>query len=103
MRLEKSLSESNVIPTDLEVKNLGGGLYEIVKNDNIDTIEREHEGVIEKMYQCDKVILQKDIKTKEQAIAAFIRLRYSQDDEFALTNKGVVDNTNVEYVAYRNY
>jgi hypothetical protein len=103
MLLEKSYSESNVTPIDLEVKNLGGDLYEITKNDNVTTFEKENEGVTETMYQCDKVILRKDIKTREQAIIAFIRLKYSQDDEFALTNKGIANNQDAEYIAYRDY
>jgi hypothetical protein len=55
------------------------------------------------MYQCDKVILQKHIKTRDEAIIAFIRLKYSQDDEFALTNKGIANNQDAEYIEYRNY
>lgn len=103
MKLEKSYCESNIIPNDLEVKHLGGNLYEIVKNDNIKTTDKEHEGITETFYQCDKVILQKEIKTRDEAIIAFIRLKYSQDDEFALTNKGIADNQDAEYIAYRNY
>ena len=103
MLLERSKSESNIAPNDLEVKELGGNYYEIVKNDNVITFEKDHEGQVETMYQCDKVILQKHIKTRDEAIVAFVRLKYSQDDEFALTNKGIADNQDPEYLAYREY
>lgn len=103
MLLEKSYCESNMIPSDLEVKHLGGNLYEIVKNDNVLTEERNFEGKIETFYKCDKVIMQKHIKTRDEAIVAFVRLKYSQDDEFALTNKGIADNQDTEYIAYREY
>lgn len=103
MLLERSKSESNIAPNDLEIKHLGGSLYEIIKNDNITSFEKDHEGQVETMYQCDKVILRKVIKSREEAIIAFIRLKYSQDDEFALTNKGIADNQDTEYIAYREY
>ena len=103
MLLERSKSESNIAPNDLEVKKLGGNYYEIIKNDNFITFEKDHEGQVETMYQCDKVILQKHIKTREEAIISFIRLKYTQDDEFALTNKGIANNQDAEYVEYRNY
>jgi hypothetical protein len=103
MLLEKSYCESNIIPNDLEVIKLGGNYYEIVKNDNITAFEKEHDGQTETMYQCDKVILQKHIKTRDEAIIAFIRLKYSQDDEFALTNKGIANNQDPEYLTYREY
>jgi hypothetical protein len=103
MQLEKSYCESNIIPSDLEVKHLGGSLYEIVKNDNVTSFEKDHEGQVETMYQCDKVILRKNIKSRDEAIVAFVRLKYSQDDEFALTNKGIANNQDAEYLAYREY
>jgi dihydroxyacetone kinase-like predicted kinase len=101
--IEKSYSESNVTPPDLEVKNLGGKLYEITKNDNITSFERTHEDTTETMYKCDKTILRKKITSRNEAIVAFIRLRYTQDDEFALTNKGIQDSQDTEYVKYRQY
>lgn len=103
MLLEKSYCESNIIPNDLEVKYLGGDLYEIIKNDNILTEERNFDGKVETFYKCDKVIMQRKITSRDEAIVAFIRLKYSQDDEFSLTNKGVQDNADLEYVAYREY
>ena len=103
MLLEKSYCESNMIPNDLEVKHLGGNLYEITKNDNVLTEERNFEGKIETFYNCNKTILRKTIKTRDEAIVAFVRLKYSQDDEFALTNKGIADNPDPEYLAYREY
>lgn len=97
--LEKSYCESNIVPSDLEVKNLGGNLYEIIKNDNVTTFEKE-DGTF---YNCDKTILRATIQSRDEAIVAFIRLKYSQNDEFALTNKGIADNQDAEYVAYREY
>ena len=103
MRLEQSESESNVIPEDLKVNDLGNGLYEIVKNDNIESFEKDHEGIVEVMYKCDKKILRTVIKDKAEAIVVFIRLKHTIGDEFALTNKGITNNQDVGYTTYRDY
>ena len=44
-----------------------------------------------------------DTRTYEQKLIALIRAKYSVDNEIALTNKGIADSSNVEYVAYRAY
>jgi len=103
MLLEKSYCESNIVPEDLIVNKLGGNLVEITKNDNVVPFAKEHEGQEETFYKCDKVILRQNISNKNDAIVAFIRLKYSQDDEFSLINKGVQDSTDLEYMAYREY
>jgi len=104
MMIEKSISESTVSPNDLAVRDLGDQVYEIVKNENIESFTRDAEdGSQEAMYRCDKTILRREIKTREDAIVAFIRLRYTINDEYALTNKGIEDSANPEYVAYREY
>lgn len=38
-----------------------------------------------------------------EMIAGIIHFKYSIDDETALTNKGIADNTHPEYVAYREF
>jgi hypothetical protein len=47
--------------------------------------------------------MQRKITSRDEAIVAFVRLKYSQDDEFALTNKGIANNQDAEYLAYREY
>jgi tRNA splicing endonuclease len=103
MLLEKSYSESNITPMDLEVKHLGGNLYEITKNENVETVEKSQEGITETFYNCDKTILRSRITSRDEAIVAFIRLKYSQNDEFALTNKGIANSQDTEYLVYRDY
>jgi hypothetical protein len=92
-------SQSNINPDALKVNALGNNKYEIIKCDNVEQITVEGDT----LYAYDQVLHTEIITTRTQAIIAFIRLRYSQDDEFALTNKGVVDNQDAEYIAYREY
>ncbi len=99
MVIEKSYSESNIIPEDLKVGKLGGNLYELESNVNITTVEKD-EGTF---YLCDKTLMQVNINNKDDGIVALIRLRYTLDDEFTLINKGIADSTNVEYQTYRSY
>jgi hypothetical protein len=93
-------SQSNIQPDALVVNALGGNKYEIIKNDNIEQITNEENDTL---YQYDQVLHSVNIKTRDQAIIAFIRLKYTQDDEFTLTNKGIANNQDAEYIEYRNY
>ena len=36
-------------------------------------------------------------------ISALVNLKYSYDDEIALLSKGIFDNTDIEFIEYRNY
>lgn len=101
--LEKSHGESNIIPDDLKVKNLGGSLFEIEFNENVSSFQKESEMGFEIFYECDKTLLRERILNRGEAIVAFIRMKYSANDELALTNKGIANNQNAEYLAYRDY
>lgn len=39
----------------------------------------------------------------ERIVEGLIKERYTIEEEIALTNKGIKDSSNVEYVAYRNF
>ena len=41
--------------------------------------------------------------TRDAIIAGFIHLKYSIDNEIALTHKGIADPTNPEYIEYRDF
>jgi hypothetical protein len=103
MLLERSKSETMVVPDDLEIRNLGKDVYEIVKNDNITSYQKDFDGEMATVYEMDKVIIRAKIKTRSEAIVAFIRARYTQDDEYAVINKGIADKQDPEYIAYRDY
>lgn len=94
------MTQSSIKPDALVVNALGGNLYEIIKNDNISQITNEEN---ETLYQYEQVLHAHKITTRDQAIIAFIRLKYSQDDEFALTNKGIANSQDEEYINYRDY
>ena len=100
MKIEKHLSQSNNIPNDFEVKHLGGTLYELIENRNVVEVKTVED---ETNYQSNLTIIRTNISNREEAVIAFIRLRYTQDDEFSLINKGILDNTNSRYLEYRNY
>jgi len=91
------------MPKDLEVKHLGGSLYEISQNENVTSATKNIDGKIETFYTYDKTILTVRIKTRGEGVVAFIRLKYTQDEEFALVNKGISDLQNSDYLSYRSY
>ena len=92
-------SQSSIRPDALKVNALGNNKYEIIKCDNIKQITVDSDT----LYAYDQVLHTHKITTRTQAIIAFIRLKYSQDDEFALTNKGILNNQDSEYITYREY
>ena len=99
----KIKNQSTSSPQDLQVRHLSGNLYEFIGHTNItpEVIMRDDEQVT--VYNSDMVHITTRINSRDEMISALIRLRYTQDAEFALINKGIQDSTNVEYVAYRNY
>ena len=103
MTFNKIKNQSTSIPQDLQVRKLSGNIYEFIGHTNItqETIMRDDEQVT--VYNSDMVHITTRINSRDEMISALIRLRYTQDAEFALINKGIQDSTNVEYVAYRAY
>lgn len=102
--LEKIKYQSNLIPDDFTVKNLGGSVYEIVSNSNvIETNTVDSDNQIQTIYHSDMVIYRVEVKDRADAIVALIRIKYSSNGEYALINKGILDKDDTEYVAYREY
>ncbi len=99
----KIKNQSTSSPQDLQVRKLSGNLYEFIGHENIvpTTIERDDEQVT--VYNSNMTHITSYINSRDEMISALIRLRYTQDAEFALINKGILNAQDVEYVAYRNY
>ena len=99
----KIKNQSTSSPIEMQVRHLSGNLYEFIGHQNIvqEVIERDDEQVT--VYNSDMTHLTERINSRDDMIVALIRLRYTQDAEFALINKGIADSTNVEYVVYRAY
>ena len=88
------MTHSNIRPQELKVKFYGNKI-EISTAWNITEVE---EG-----FEFEHNIKIVDKTTRDNLIAHLIRLRYTQDAEFALINKGILNSGNVEYQAYRSY
>ena len=103
MTFNKIKNQSTSIPQDLQVRKLSGNLYEFIGHTNItpEVIMRDDEQVT--VYNSDMVHITTRINSRDEMISALIRLRYTQDAEFALINKGIADSTNTEYVEYCDY
>ena len=99
----KIKNQSTSSPQEMQVRHLSGNLYEFIGHENVTptTIERDDEQVT--VYNSDMTHITTRINSRDEMISALIRLRYTQDAEFALINKGIADSTNIEYVAYRDY
>ena len=103
MTVNKIKNQSTSSPQEIQVRKLSGNLYEFIGHTNItqEVINREDEQVA--VYNSDMTHLTVRINSRDEMISALIRLRYTQDAEFALINKGIADSTNNEYVEYRAY
>jgi hypothetical protein len=78
-------------------------LYEFIGHTNItqEVINREDEQVA--VYNSDMTHLTVRINSRDEMISALIRLRYTQDAEFALINKGILNAQDDKYIKYRQY
>ena len=103
MTIYKIKSEATSLPQDLEIRHLSGNLYEFIGNHNImeKQIERDDEMVT--IYTSDLVHITSKIESRDDMIVSLIRLRYTQDAEFAAINKGIADSLDSDYVAYREF
>lgn len=103
MQIEKVKCESQFAPDDFVVRKLGKNFYELEANQNIVQFEGERDEIKQTLYSYDKSRSQVRIKSRNDGISALIRLCYSQDDEFALVNKGIVDKEDSSFIKYRSY
>lgn len=88
------MTHSNIRPQELKVKVYGNKI-EISTAWNITEVEDGFE-----FGHNIKIV---DKTTRDSLIAHLIHLRYNQDAEFSLVNKGIQNPLNEEYVSYRNY
>lgn len=96
-------NETTLQPIRLSYRQLSGDLYEVELNENITQTERQHEDTTETIYISDRYASVVKVNTNADLIVALIRLKYSQNDEYALINKGIENTQNVEYIAYREF
>ena len=103
MTVNKIKNQSTSSPQEIQVRKLSGNLYEFIGHTNItqEVINREDEQVA--VYNSDMTHLTVRINSRDEMISALIRLRYTQDAEFALINKGILNAQDPEYISYRSY
>ena len=91
-------AQSNVKPDTFTLNDLGKK-KEIILCENITEFTND-DGLF---YEYDMTLVTAVINNRDDLIVALVRCKYSIDDEFAVLNKGIADNTNAEYIAYRDY
>jgi predicted transcriptional regulator with HTH domain len=103
MKVEKHYKTlSSIYPERLHVKKIGD-FYEISLHENIK--EREVEIHDKKVinYESDLTISRSKCDNYDELKGAFVKLKYNQDQEFAIVNKGIVNIENEEYKEYRSF
>ncbi len=103
MTIYKIKSEATSLPQEIQIRKLSGNLYEFIGNHNITSkqIQRDSETVT--IYESDLVHITSKVESRDDMIVALIRLRYTQDTEFAVINKGIANSLDSDYVSYRGY
>ncbi len=91
--------ESHEAPLPLQVRNLAPNTYELLLCENI--IESVKEGKI--IFTYDMTLILSKYQTLDEIKGGLVRLKYNQDEEFALINKGILDSEDAKYLAYRSY
>lgn len=103
MEIRKIKQESTQVPDDTAIRHLSGTIYELIGNENVTPKQKTMEGEEVTVYESDLTHITTSISRKDEMISALIRLRYTQDAEFALINKGITNSEDAEYIAYRAY
>jgi len=103
MEIRKIKQESTQVPDDTAIRHLSGTIYELIGNENVTPKQKVLDGEEVTVYESDLTHITTSITRRDDMISALIRLRYTQDAEFALINKGIQNPLNEEYVSYRNY
>lgn len=103
MEIRKIKQESTQVPDDTAIRHLSGTIYELIGNENVTPKQKVLDGEEVTVYESDLTHITTSITRRDEMISALIRLRYTQDAEFALINKGIQNPLNEEYVTYRNY
>jgi len=103
MIINKFKNESTETPQEIQVRKLSGTIYEFIGNHNITSKQITRDDEVVTVYESDLVHITTNVNSRDDMIVALIRLRYTQDAEFALINKGIQNSEDVEYKAYRSY
>ena len=103
MEIRKIKQESTQVPDDTAIRHLSGTIYELIGNENVTPKQKIMGGEEVTVYESELTHITTSITRRDEMISALIRLRYTQDAEFALINKGILNAQDVEYVAYREY
>ena len=75
-----------------------GDKVELVLHENIEEVTKDGEVSFDSDMSFGVAA-----NNRDEIIAGFIHLKYSVDKEMALINKGIADNENQEYLAYREF
>ena len=103
MEIRKTKQESTQVPDDTAIRHLSGTIYELIGNENVTPKQKVLDGEEVTVYESELTHITTSITRRDEMISALIRLRYTQDAEFALINKGIQNSEDVEYKAYRSY
>jgi len=103
MEIRKIKQESTKIPEDTAVRHLSGTIYELIGNENVTPKQKIMDGEEVTVYESELTHITTSITSRNEMISLLIRLRYTQDAEFALINKGIQNSQDSEYLAYRTY
>lgn len=103
MKIRKIKQESTQVPDDTAIRHLSGTIYELIGNENVTPKQKVLDGEEVTVYESDLTHITASITSRDEMISALIRLRYTQDTEFALINKGIQNSEDVEYQEYRAY
>ena len=103
MEIKKIKQESTQNPSDITIRHLSGTIYEFISNENIELKNKIIDGIATPIYESDMTHITASIHNYDEMVVALIRLKYTQDAEFALINKGIQNANDIEYVNYRNY
>ena len=100
MKVERNLTTFTVEePKELSINEIGKDLFEIKLYENIEQVEKD--GEIQ--FHSKLSIVTTKCKNIDELKGAMVKLKYNQDQEYAVMNKGIISFSDYDYQEYRDF
>lgn len=100
MKAELNLTTFTVEqPEALTIREIGKDLFEIKMHENIEQVQKD--GEIQ--FHSELSIVTAKCTSLDELKGAMVKLKYSQDQEYAVMNKGIISFNDDEYQEYRDF
>lgn len=104
MKVERKLqTTSKESPQTLHIKKIGKNLFEATLHENVIPVDVENENGKELHFKSELSIITCKCLNIDELKGNLVRLKYNENEEMALINKGIVSFNDDDYQNYRDF